>query len=474
MHTGPGAANEDGRAGPRAIFARFSDPEWERRFRRERLAGGLNRARWALALGLALVASSWALEAAAAGPRPADYDRVAFRLRIFVIEPIWLAALLATWWRGFPRHADAILAAATPLASWAMALNQWHYCLLHPGEPMAVKMVFALLPPLLISGAAFPIGAAAHTAMSLAATLAPAAFVTAAAPVAWRADARIAAAGLAAAGAAVAAWGWWRDADERRQFAQRERERAREAELARLTAERNEFVAIAAHDLRAPLAAVRGLAAQLHAGRLADEAQRARAHAAIHLQAGRMLDLVNAYLGAHAAESGAPAVKPAPVELRAAAEAARARHGAAAEAKQQQIAVAGAGPGVVWALADETLLAQVADNFLANALKFSPRGAAVRIDVGGTGERLRLAVTDNGPGIAAEEQAELFRKFRRASTRPTDGEPSHGLGLAVAKRLAEAMGGSVGCESRPGAGATFWVELPAAPPPAPASGAGPA
>lgn len=74
--------------------------------------------------------------------------------------------------------------------------------------------------------------------------------------------------------------------------------------------------------------------------------------------------------------------------------------------------------------------------------------------------RARLAVSDRGPGIAEDEQgAKLVWKFGRASTRPTGGETSHGLGLAVAKRLAEAMGGSVGCESVAGAGATFWVEL---------------
>jgi signal transduction histidine kinase len=114
-----------------------------------------------------------------------------------------------------------------------------------------------------------------------------------------------------------------------------------------------------------------------------------------------------------------------------------------------------------WIEADAALLAQVADNFVSNAIKFSPAGTAVRIEVQTADGHpwARLAVIDRGPGIAADEQANLFRKFGRASTRPTAGETSHGLGLAVAKRLAEAMGGSVGCESEAGAGATFWVEL---------------
>jgi len=114
--------------------------------------------------------------------------------------------------------------------------------------------------------------------------------------------------------------------------------------------------------------------------------------------------------------------------------------------------------------ADASRLAQVVDNFLSNALKFSPRGATVRIalSVAEDGRAARLEVIDEGPGIAPEEQAKLFRKFGRAGTQATGGETSHALGLAVAKRLAESMGGTVGCESTPGAGAMFWVALPVA------------
>jgi len=74
----------------------------------------------------------------------------------------------------------------------------------------------------------------------------------------------------------------------------------------------------------------------------------------------------------------------------------------------------------------------------------------------------RLVVVDAGPGIATAEQGKLFRKFGRLGHKPTGGEASTGLGLAVAKRLAEAMGGAVGCESEAGRGATFWIELPRA------------
>ncbi|MEY2880074.1 MAG: hypothetical protein RLZZ15_2454 [Verrucomicrobiota bacterium] len=475
----------------------FADAEWEARFRGERWEQGLKRSRWALLLGLLLVGGTGAQEAALGVAPTPEHDRLAVRLRFWFVEPIWLALLGATWRPGFARVAEAALAGGTTLVCWALLANKWHFFLQFPGAPPAVHLILEVVLPLAISSAAFPLGGRALAAMALAATLAPALFVVAAAPPDWREAAWITALTLTAAGAVTLALGRWREAGERRRFAQRERERAREAELARLTEERNEFVAIAAHDLRAPLAAVRGLAENLVAGRLSEPAQNARAVAAIHELSGRMLGLVNAYLGAHAAENGALEVRPARVALREFAAATAARHAALAAAKGQTVFVeadVGAGAGATrgngvaattatatesWALADTELLAQIADNFVTNALKFSPHGAAVRIEIefdadGGGRDaqigaarrgRVRLAVADSGPGIAAAEQAGLFKKFGRASTKPTGGEASHGLGLAVAKRLAEAMGGRVGCESparADGTGARFWVELPAA------------
>ena len=219
--------------------------------------------------------------------------------------------------------------------------------------------------------------------------------------------------------------------------------------------------AIAAHDLRAPLATVGAAARQLR--ERPEPAAAVKSAELIEAQAGRMLGLVNDYLGAHAAESGTLPVRRTRLELGATLREAAERHGAAARAKGQKIAT-DALPEPVWVEADPALLAQVTDNFVSNALKFSPRGAEVRLEVHTADghPRARLAVVDAGPGIAAEEQARLFRKFERGSARPTGGESSHGLGLAVAKRLAEAMDGAVGCESEPGAGATFWVELPRA------------
>ncbi len=255
---------------------------------------------------------------------------------------------------------------------------------------------------------------------------------------------------------------WARERLQRISFAQQEQLAAINAELARLNAEKNEFMAIAAHDLRAPLATVGAAAAQVAAAPATEKQHQAAA--LIAAQTGRMLALVDDYLGTHAAESGTLPLRRTPLNLGEVARGAAQRHAVTATAKQQRLELAGDGAPVS-AEADPALLAQIIDNFVTNALKFSPAGATVRLEVQTAADhpRARLAVIDEGPGIAADEQANLFRKFGRASTRPTGGESSHGLGLAVAKRLAEAMGGTVGCDSEVGRGATFWVELPRVP-----------
>jgi len=71
-----------------------------------------------------------------------------------------------------------------------------------------------------------------------------------------------------------------------------------------------------------------------------------------------------------------------------------------------------------------------------------------------------VAVADEGPGISEEDRRKMFGKFVRLSARPTDGESSNGLGLSIVKRLAEAMSGTVECQSTLGQGSTFIVRLP--------------
>ncbi len=109
---------------------------------------------------------------------------------------------------------------------------------------------------------------------------------------------------------------------------------------------------------------------------------------------------------------------------------------------------------------DEQRLAQVARNLLVNALKFTPAGGRVEIEVEASDGTARFAVSDSGSGIAADELAHVFERFwRGAGARGTAGS---GVGLAVVDELVRAHGGSVTAASEPGRGSTFTVELPRA------------
>lgn len=104
----------------------------------------------------------------------------------------------------------------------------------------------------------------------------------------------------------------------------------------------------------------------------------------------------------------------------------------------------------------------VLQNLLSNAIKYSPQGTRVTIAGISKGSRGRMMVMDRGPGISSSDQERLFQRFTRLSSEPTGGETSTGLGLALAKQQARAMGGDLWYEHREGGGSVFTLELPLA------------
>ncbi|MEY3253294.1 MAG: hypothetical protein RL227_2267, partial [Pseudomonadota bacterium] len=111
--------------------------------------------------------------------------------------------------------------------------------------------------------------------------------------------------------------------------------------------------------------------------------------------------------------------------------------------------------------ADSKRLRQVVLNLLSNAIKYNQTQGTVQLQLQRDGDSVVIAVRDNGPGIALHEQARLFAPFERlgAEQGPVEGA---GIGLALSRRLVEAMQGQIGVDSAPGAGCRFWVRLPAA------------
>ena len=111
--------------------------------------------------------------------------------------------------------------------------------------------------------------------------------------------------------------------------------------------------------------------------------------------------------------------------------------------------------------AEAAPLAEVVDNLVGNAVKYTPPGGRVEVRLGHTDGTARLEVEDTGPGFDEATCERLFDRFFRADTPEVQAEPGSGLGLAIVKAIAEGYGGSVGCTSPgPGRGARFWADLP--------------
>lgn len=127
----------------------------------------------------------------------------------------------------------------------------------------------------------------------------------------------------------------------------------------------------------------------------------------------------------------------------------------------------------VYVLADSKRLQECLDNLLSNAIKYSPLGRSIICSIEQHQACIRFAIRDEGPGLTQEEQQKLFMEFSRARSRDTGNEGGTGLGLSIVRRFVEAMNGSIGCESAPGKGSTFFIDMPMATPKADMSAAQP-
>ncbi|MDZ4367593.1 MAG: ATP-binding protein, partial [Afipia sp.] len=222
-----------------------------------------------------------------------------------------------------------------------------------------------------------------------------------------------------------------------------------------------EQLASLSHEFRTPLNGVLGMARLLEGTRLTAE-QRAYV-AALHDSGQHLLTLVNDVLDFAKLGAGRVDLHPAPMELegllRGVAELLSPR------AREKGLEIAWAAPATpVQIRADDGRLRQILLNFAGNAVKFTETGGVLLTASVPEPGRVRFAVEDTGPGVSKSNRDRIFEAFAQADASHAD-LGGAGLGLAIARRLAHAMGGEVGVESAPGRGACFWFEaaLPAVP-----------
>jgi PAS domain S-box-containing protein len=252
----------------------------------------------------------------------------------------------------------------------------------------------------------------------------------------------------------------------RRAEAERDRllesERAQIERLRELDRLKDEFIALVSHELRTPLTSIRGYLELVTDGASGDltpdqeqflgvvarNAERLQSLVGdllfvAQIEAGRLsldradVDLVS--VAAESVESGRPLAAPKEIELSLAADA--------------QVRLEG----------DRGRLGQLFDNFVSNAIKFTPAGGRVDVRIRTEGNSAVIEVADTGMGIPADEQEQLFERFFRSSNATAQAIQGTGLGLTISKAIVDAHGGTISFTSVENEGTTFRIELPLAP-----------
>lgn len=223
---------------------------------------------------------------------------------------------------------------------------------------------------------------------------------------------------------------------------------------------RRDFVANVSHELRTPVTIIRTNAESLADGALDDPNVAPVFLQAILRNTVRLGQLINDLLDLSRIESGRQVLRVQACDLRAATE--RTIEGLKDRAQETGCTLCNdLLPGTM-VLADSNALEQILTNLLENAVKYAGTGSTVRVFATPAGARLKVAVEDDGPGIAERHRERVFERFYRVDSGRARLHGGTGLGLAIVKNLVDAMQGSAGLESVRPRGCRFWFELPAA------------
>jgi len=222
---------------------------------------------------------------------------------------------------------------------------------------------------------------------------------------------------------------------------------------------KSEFLSSMSHELRSPLNAILGFAQLMEADSPAPTPAQAESISQILNAGWYLLELINEILDLAAIESGKLSISLETVSLNELLLECQSMIEALAQRRTVRMSFPATG-GDFHVHADRTRIKQVLINLLSNAIKYNTVGGSVVVDCSAKPDtgRVRITVTDTGPGLSAEKLTQLFQPFNRLGREGT-GEEGTGIGLVVSKRLVELMDGTIGVESNIGMGSVFWVDL---------------
>lgn len=229
-----------------------------------------------------------------------------------------------------------------------------------------------------------------------------------------------------------------------------------------LNEEKNEFLGIAAHDLKNPLTAVSAFAEIIKTDKELKDEQREDFLDEIMKASQRMFSIVKNLLDVNAIEQGKLNTKPELISAESLITETISQF--QEDISRKELTVIKDSKEGLFLLADYNLALQAIQNIFSNAVKFSPSNKKIYISAAKSKENgfVEISIKDEGPGFTEEDKKKLFHKFARLSARPTGGEHSTGLGLSIVKKLVEMMGGSIRLEESDNKGANFIITFPEA------------
>lgn len=233
-------------------------------------------------------------------------------------------------------------------------------------------------------------------------------------------------------------------------------------QLQKLSELKDEFLRIASHDLKSPLSCILGFASLIDSQTQPGIVMTAETHSwaeRIVRQSHVMQKIIEDFLDFRALEDGQLKLTLEAVDINELARDVLERNAGYAAEKLISSHL-DLSPGALLVNADKSRLNQVFDNYVSNAIKFSPQGEHVTICARKTESGVLVEVRDSGPGLTDDDMKKLFVEYAKLSNMPTGSEKSSGLGLAICKKIVEIHGGKTGARNNPDGGATFWFELP--------------